>query len=104
MNLPPHHLSWWSEGACRALCATLGLEPVRIEALPAYPMQAPLVWTWKLCPARTRPGLYVAPRWRWHLSVGAAMCAGRVAARWFGLPRGGALPAVDILLVARKPG
>jgi hypothetical protein len=107
VNLPPHHLGWWDEGACRALCAALGLEPVRVEAIPAYPMQAALVWTWRLCPVRTRPGEYVKPSWRWHLSIAAAMWLGQWCARWFGLPRrrgGRPQPAVDIVVVARKSG
>lgn len=102
VNLPPHHLTWWTEDACRALAAALGLAVERTAVLPAYPLHAALTWSVKLCPVRTRPGAYVLPRWRWHLSVAAAMLAGRVMARLFGLPRD-ALP-VDVLLVARKPG
>ena len=104
VNLPPHHLSWWDEGACRALAAALGLEVVRVAPVPAYPLQAPLLWTWRLCPVRTRPGRYVAPLWRWHLAIAGAMWAGQWAARRFGMPRGAPPPAVDIVLVARKPG
>lgn len=102
VNLPPHHLSWWTEGACRALAAALGLIVERTASLPAYPLQAPLVWTWRLCPVRTRPGAWVQPRWHWHLAVGLSMWGGAWMARIFGLPR--ARPAVDVLLVARKPG
>jgi SAM-dependent methyltransferase len=100
-NLPPHHLSWWDEGACRALCRVLGIEPVRIGPLPTYPSQAALHWTLRLSPFRTRPGQYVRPLWRWHLGTAAALAIGAVMARRFGLP--GGAPPVDVLLVARKP-
>ncbi len=101
VNLPPPHLTWWTEGACRALCAALGLEPLRVGPLPTYPLQAPLHWSLRLCPARARPGDWLRPSWRWHLSAAAALAAGSLMARLFGLPRGA--PPVDVLLVARKP-
>jgi SAM-dependent methyltransferase len=100
VNLPPHHLTWWNEGACRALAARLGLEALRIEALPAYPAQAVAHWTRLLCPLRARPGGYVRAGWRWHASAGVAYGAARVLAAWLGLPPG-AKP-LDVLLVARK--
>jgi SAM-dependent methyltransferase len=100
VNLPPHHLTWWNEGACRALAARLGLEALRIEALPAYPAQAVAHWTRLLCPLRARPGGYVRAGWRWHASAGVAYGAARVLTAWLGLPPG-AKP-LDVLLVARK--
>jgi SAM-dependent methyltransferase len=60
VNLPPHHLTWWTEGACRALCAALGLEPLRVGPLPTYPLQAPLHWSLRLCPARAARRLAAA--------------------------------------------
>jgi SAM-dependent methyltransferase len=100
VNLPPHHLTWWDEGACAALCAQLDLEPVRIAPLPPAPMEAVVFWARRLCPVRTRPGLWVKPSWRWHAAAIWALKVGDIAARVFGLPRD-ATP-VDILLVARK--
>ena len=102
LNLPPHHLTWWDDGACAALCDALGLQPLRIEALPPSPMQALAFWARRLCPVRTRPGLWVKPSWRWHAAMLWALQAGRLAARVFGLPRD-ATP-IEVLLVARKPG
>lgn len=101
VNLPPHHLSWWDEGACRALCRVLGIVPVRAGPIPTYPSQAPLHWMRRLSPFRTSRGQYVRPLWRWHLGTAAALALGNGMARWFGLPRGA--PPVDVLLVARKP-
>jgi SAM-dependent methyltransferase len=102
VNLPPHHLTWWNEGACRALAARLGLEALRVEPLPAYPAQAVAHWTRRLCALRARPGGHVRAGWRWHASAGLAYGAAWLLAPVLGLPPG-AKP-LDILLVARKPG
>ena len=102
VNLPPHHLTWWNEGACRALAARLGLEALRVEPLPAYPAQAVAHWTRRLCALRARPGGHVRAGWRWHASAGLAYGAAWLLAPVLGLPSG-AKP-LDILLVARKPG
>ncbi len=101
VNLPPHHLSWWTEDACRALADSIGAETVRVGPLASYPPQAALHWSLRLCPFRTRPGQWVRPLWRWHLATAAALAGGVWMGRLFGLPRD-ARP-VDVLLVARKP-
>ena len=101
VNLPPHHLTWWNEGACRALAARLGLEVVRVEALPAYPAQAVAHWTGRLCALRARPGGYVRAGWRWHASAGLAYGAASLLAPLLGPPPGAG--PLGILLVARKP-
>jgi SAM-dependent methyltransferase len=106
VNLPPHHLTWWNEGACRALAARLGLEALRVEPLPAYPMQAVAHWMGRLCaplaPAAAAGRRYVRAGWRWHAGLGLAYGAALLLAPLRGLPRG-ARP-LDILLVARKAG
>jgi SAM-dependent methyltransferase len=101
LNLPPHHLTWWNEGACRALASRLGLQAVRVELLPAYPLQAPVHWARLLCAPRARPGRFVRAGWRVHAGVALAYGAARLLAPVFGLPPG-ARP-IDIFMVARKP-
>ena len=102
VNLPPHHLTWWNEGACHALAARLGLEVMRVGKLPAYPAQAVVHWTQRLSVLRARPGGYVRAGWRWHASAGLAYGAAWLLAPILGLPPRAA--PLDILLVARKPG
>lgn len=102
VNLPPHHLTWWTAEAAAALCAALGLAPVRIGTLPVSRLQAILVWAARLSPVRTRPGLWLKPSWRWHLSAAWGLLAGVLAARLLGVPRDP--PPVELLVVARKPG
>ena len=101
LNLPPHHLTWWNEGACRALAARLGLEAVRVESLPAYPSQAVVHWTRLLCAPRARPGRCVRAGWRLHAAVALAYGLAKPLASLLGLPPG-ARP-LDVALVARKP-
>jgi len=102
VNLPPHHLTWWNEAAAAALCAALGLAPLRIGPLPATRLQSAVVWAARLSPVRTRPGLWLKPSWRWHLSAAWGVWAGLRAERLLGLPRGA--PPIELLVVARKPG
>ena len=102
VNLPPHHLSWWTEEACLALAARLGLEEAAVRLLPPAPMEAVVFWARRFSPVRTRPGEWLKPSWRWHLSALLALRVGALAARLFGLPRD-ATP-IDVLLVAKKPG
>ena len=102
VNLPPHHLTWWNEGACRALAARLGLEALRVGAaaglphagggaLDGAPVRAARAGGGG-APIRPR-GLAVARRPRPRLRRGAAAgpaarpAAGREAA---GHPAGGA--------------
>jgi len=101
-NAPPHHLSWWSDAAMRALAARFGLT---VEAvLPLGPVAAqPLIhWMGRLAPIRTRPeGPWFAARRSWYLSLAVAALLGRVAAALLPLPRHAA--PIFVLLVARKP-
>ncbi|HYZ32701.1 MAG TPA: class I SAM-dependent methyltransferase [Crenalkalicoccus sp.] len=101
VNLPPHHLSWWNAASCAALCERLGLQPLRIAPLPAYPAQAVLHWAARISPVRTTPGRPVRASWRWHGAALGSHTAARLLAALFGPPRNSA--AADILCVATKP-
>lgn len=102
VNLPPHHLTWWTAEAAAALCVALGLAPLRIGPLPVSRLQAAWVWAARLSPVRARPGLWLKPGWGWHLSAALGGQAGLLAARLLGVPRGA--PPVELLVVARRPG
>src|SRR3982751_3859120 len=62
LNLPPHHLSWWTEGACAALCRVLGIKPLRIGPVPSSRAHALVQWTARLCPLPP-PGRHVRRGW-----------------------------------------
>lgn len=100
ISAPPHHLTWWTEEACAALAARLGLEVVAVEALPASPHQAMLAWAARLSPVRAGAGKHFRASWLWHGSALFGLLAGRLLAP-LGPPRDAG--PLDMLLVARKP-
>lgn len=101
-NAPPHHLSWWSEDAMRALAGRLGVSVEEVRLLPPVPAQPLIHWMGRMAPLRTRPaGPWFAPRWSWHASLAVAALLGRIAAALLPLPRNAA--PMFVLLVARKP-
>nr|WP_255569352.1 class I SAM-dependent methyltransferase [Neoroseomonas alba] len=101
-NAPPHHLSWWSEPAMRALADRLGLA---VEAvLPLGPVAAqPLIhWMGRLAPIKAPPdGPWFAARRSWYAALAASALLGRLAAAVLPLPRHA--PPMFVFLVARKP-
>ena len=104
LNLPPHHLSWWTEGACTALCRELGLEPVRIGPVPSSRMHAQMQWMARLCPLPKpgRPGQgHVRRGWGRLAAIFLSFQVARLLAVVAGLPRHAA--PIDVVLVARKP-
>jgi SAM-dependent methyltransferase len=101
-NAPPHHLSWWSAEAMRALAGRLGLAVEDIRLLPPVAAQPLIHWMGRLSPIKTRPdGPWFAPRRSWYAALAASSALGRVAAALLPLPRNAA--PMFVLLVARKP-
>jgi cyclopropane fatty-acyl-phospholipid synthase-like methyltransferase len=101
-NAPPHHLSWWSAGAMRALAGRLGLVVEEIRALPPVAAQPLIHWMGRLAPIKApAEGPWFAARRSWYASLAAAAVLGRVAAALLPLPRNAA--PMFVLLVARKP-
>lgn len=101
-NAPPHHLSWWSEPAMRALAARLGLAVEEIRLLPPVPAQPLIHWMGRLAPVKAAPeGPWFAARRTWYASLAAAYGLGRAAAALLPLPRNAA--PMFVFMVARKP-
>ncbi|TDH59586.1 class I SAM-dependent methyltransferase [Dankookia rubra] len=103
LNLPPHHLSWWTEEACAALCRALGAEPVSIGPVPSSTMHARMQWMARLCPLPRpgRPGrAHVRRGWGTQAAVWLGFQAAGLAAAVAGLPRRAA--PIDVVLVARN--
>lgn len=101
-NAPPHHLSWWSASAMRALAGRLGLATEAVLALPPVAAQPLIHWMGRLAPIKARPdGPWFAPRRSWYASLAAAFALGRVASALLPLPRNAS--PMFVLLVARKP-
>lgn len=101
-NAPPHHLSWWSESAMRALAERLGLVVEEIRPLSPVPAQPLIHWMGRLAPVKAPPGgPWFAARRSWYASLAAAYGLGRAAAAILPLPRNAA--PMFVFMAARKP-
>ncbi|MES2710937.1 MAG: class I SAM-dependent methyltransferase [Pseudomonadota bacterium] len=102
LNAPPHHLSWWSEGAMRAVAEQAGLEVQDVTLLPPAPGQPLIHWMGRLAPLKARAeGPYFAARATWHASLLTAYWAARIVAPFRRIAPDAAPHFVQ--LVARKP-
>jgi SAM-dependent methyltransferase len=100
-NGPPHHLTWWTEGALRALAATSGLVVESIEILPPSPAASIAYWMGRAAPKLTGTRFF-RHAWGWHLGLLWSWLAGRVCNALRRLPA--QAYSFELLLVARKPG
>lgn len=101
-NAPPHHLSWWSEPAMRALADRLGMAVEEARPLPPVAAQPLIHWMGRLSPLKTpAEGPWFAARRSWYGSLAVSFLLGRVASALLPLPRNAA--PMFVLLVARKP-
>jgi len=100
LNAPPNHLSWWNEGALRALAVRLCLAVEALETLPFWPCDSIIYWMGRLAP-RLTGDRYFRAHWIWYGALAWSWFAGRVCDRLFSVPVT-AKPS-GLLLVARKP-
>jgi SAM-dependent methyltransferase len=100
LNAPPHHLTWWSEPALRALCARLGLACRRVEPVPFGEHTALIYWMWRFVP-EFHSGEHFRNDWRWNWSLRLAYVLARIAAALSRVPA--SAPPMELLLVAEKP-
>jgi SAM-dependent methyltransferase len=102
INLPPHHLTWWSPEAFRALAAVIGAEVVEARPIPSSPHVGRLQWMARLSPLRVPDaGPWLQARWSWHLALLASALFARIATWMRPVPPDPA--PIDVMLVARKP-
>ncbi|CAN5509542.1 hypothetical protein BH10PSE7_BH10PSE7_00680 [soil metagenome] len=99
INCPPHHVSWWTEGAFRALCTPLGLSAVSIAAVPCSKAEDRIQWMSRFSFIKTEKRFF-ANRLSWHLSLLCGYVLGTCAERLLGSPRKAS--PIDIVLIARK--
>ena len=96
---PPHHLTWWNEGALTALAKLLDLDVVEISRAEPHQEHAVFCWMAKFIWI-DRAGRYYANKLSWHLNFLFGLPMAALAAKFLGLPKN-AQP-IDIVLVARK--
>jgi 2-polyprenyl-3-methyl-5-hydroxy-6-metoxy-1,4-benzoquinol methylase len=99
-NAPPHHLSWWSESALRAVAAGLGLQVESLAGLPLGAHHRLGYWMGRSAPKLTG-GLYFRHSYVWHGALLWSFVAGRLCSALLGTPRGA--EPVELLMIARKP-
>ena len=78
LNAPPHHLSWWSESALRALCLRLDLRCRSVEPVPVGRHNQILYWMARVAPKLGEPRFFKTDWW-WHLGLLWSYLAGRCA-------------------------
>lgn len=104
INAPPHHLTWWTASACRALAEALALDTVDVVELAASPHEAIVYWMHRCSLLRARAAgdeRYFAHRWSWHLNLVVSYLLARAATALLPAPRGGR--PCNVMLVARRP-
>ena len=98
LNAPPHHLSWWNEGALRALAGRLELVTETIETVP-FSFDSMIYWMGRFAPKLTGEH-YFRAHWAWHAALVWSWLVARICNALFRVPAS-AEPS-GLLLVARK--
>jgi SAM-dependent methyltransferase len=100
LNAPPNHLSWWNEGALRALAARLELVVEALETLPFWPCDSMIYWMGRLTPKLTGER-YFRAHWTWYCALAWSWLGARLCDSLFRVPV--LAEPSGLLLVARKP-
>ena len=99
-NAPPHHLTWWTPAALRALCDELGLDVVSTGELPPQRQHKLIHWMAWFSPIKAR-GPYYRKAWSWHLSGLLAFLLAAALGPVLKLPP--KVRSLDCFVAARKP-
>jgi SAM-dependent methyltransferase len=99
LNAPPNHLSWWDEGALRAVAGRLDLQTEAIEAVP-FSFDSLIYWMGRCAPKLTGDR-YFRAHWTWYCALAWSWLVGRACDALFPVPAS-ARPS-GLLLIARKP-
>lgn len=101
LNAPPHHLTWWTEAALRALAARANAIVERIEHARWSATDLLMYWTARCSPIRCGD-TYFQHAWSWHAAALAGFLGGRLAYTTNGVPRTNDEGAA-LVMVARRP-
>lgn len=104
LNAPPHHLTWWNEGALRALADALESEVIACRPAPPSDHDSIIRWlhkfSWYKIKTDSEDERYFAHRWRWHLNLAWSYSMARLASRW--LPAIRTNESMSIVSVVRR--
>lgn len=101
INAPPHHLTWWTEGALLALARRIGLEQAVVTPVPVSRHESTIYWMSRATPIRCRRDLFFAARRSWYAALAIGYGAGRLLDALLPVPRDAGPNA--LLLVAQRP-
>ena len=101
LNGPPHHLTWWTENALRALAERLGAVVETAEVLPPSLRLRRIYWMGWAAPKLTGDRFF-RHAWGWHFGLVWSWLAGLVCSFVFGRRLPGR--PFELFLAARKPG
>jgi hypothetical protein len=99
LNAPPNHLSWWDEGALRAVAGPLDLKTEAIETVP-FSFDSLIYWMGRWAPKLTGDR-YFRAHWTSYCALAWSWLVGRACDALFRIPAS-ARPS-GLLLIARKP-
>lgn len=102
INATPHHISWWTEAALRAIAERAGLEPLGVEIASWTRIDALIYWIARCTPLKMRDRYY-RHAWTWHAAAAVGAAAGWAMWRLRGAPDDAADEGASLLLVARRP-
>jgi SAM-dependent methyltransferase len=98
LNAPPHHLSWWNEGALQALSRRFDLVVEALEPVP-FSFDSLIYWMGRLAPKLTGER-YFRAHWTWSAALAWSWLAGSACDALFDVPAS-ARPS-GLMLIARK--
>jgi SAM-dependent methyltransferase len=101
LNAPPHHLTWWTEAALRALAERGGVQVESVERARWCATDSLMYWMARCCPIRCRDIHYRAAV-SWYVAAVVGFLAGRLAYAFNKEPRANDEGAA-LVMVARRP-
>lgn len=103
MSAPPHHLTWWTEPALRAVAAQAGLEAETVVIAPWCKLTSQVYWIERFSLIKSGD-TYYRHSWPLHATSAIAWTLGLAANRLRGVPKGVDDEGPNLVMVARKPG
>jgi SAM-dependent methyltransferase len=103
MNFPPHHLSWWTKPALRALAERNGATVESVEQVPWGPFESLFYWMERCSPFKCTD-IYFKNTISWHAATLMGFLGGRLMHALWKRPKGPKRTdeGSGLLLVARR--
>ncbi len=103
LNFPPHHLTWWTSSAFKALAGELSIKAISIAELPYSPHEALAYWMHHFSMKKVstqQPTRYFSHRWSIYLNLLLSYFLA-IPAAWLCPKPNKALPT-NVMMIAAK--